>query len=262
MENKFVIVEVFLGIEPAENGEVKTFSRMLVLQLDPKVPTSSENIEYSVKLQFPTNIGFNIANEFNSFHDLETVCAEFFGENSFEKLNMNTNSTFTQKLQPEINKNHSRFIIVGPAASGKDFFRKKLESRGFVYGISTTTRPPRKGEIHGKDYFFISDEEFEQRDKNGEFYESVKFNGWSYGTLNKQFYRDDIFVMTPSGLSKVHEEDRKRSIVFYFDIPYKFRKERLEQRNDADTVARRLQADENDFRNFTDFDIHITTPNF
>ena len=49
----------------------------------------------------------------------------------------------------------NKVILVGKAAAGKDHMRKVMESRGFVYGISFTTRPPREGEIHGKDYYFL-----------------------------------------------------------------------------------------------------------
>ena len=47
-----------------------------------------------------------------------------------------------------------KIIIVGPGGSGKDFLRKKMVEKGFSYGISFTSRPPRKGEEEGKDYFF------------------------------------------------------------------------------------------------------------
>ena len=56
-------------------------------------------------------------------------------------------------------RNHKRIILVGKAASGKDHLRKRFESRGFKYSVSYTTRPPREGEIDGKDYFFITDEQ-------------------------------------------------------------------------------------------------------
>ena len=51
-------------------------------------------------------------------------------------------------------RNHKRIILVGKAASGKDHLRKKFESRGFKYAVTYTTRPPREGEIDGKDYLF------------------------------------------------------------------------------------------------------------
>ena len=48
----------------------------------------------------------------------------------------------------------NKIILVGKGASGKDHLRKILEGRGFTYGISYTTRPPREGEIDGQDYYF------------------------------------------------------------------------------------------------------------
>ena len=159
-------------------------------------------------------------------------------------------------------KRVKRTILVGKAAAGKDHMRKVLESRGFKYAVSYTTRPPRTGEVDGKDYIFITEDNFKEMIKNGEFYEFVVFNNWYYGTTNKQFYSDDIFIMTPAGLSHVSPEDRKNSVVFYFDIPYEERKYRLSLRSDADSVERRLEADEIDFKDFNNYDIKITDPNY
>lgn len=160
-----------------------------------------------------------------------------------------------------MDKQHRRLILTGRAASGKDHFRKILESRGYKYGISYTTRPPRTGEVDGKDYYFLSVEEFERMISNDEFYEYVTFNGWYYGTSREQFYRDDIFIMTPHGISKIKSEDRERSLVFYLDIPLEVRRERLMLRSDADKVERRILADELDFKNFTEYDIKINPIN-
>lgn len=71
---------------------------------------------------------------------------------------------------------NKRIILVGRAASGKDFIRKKFETRGFRYAVSYTTRPPREGEIDGSDYIFITDEEAQRMISSGEFYEYVEFN--------------------------------------------------------------------------------------
>jgi len=51
-----------------------------------------------------------------------------------------------------------------------------------VYSVSCTTRPPRGGEQNGHDYFFLSQEEFEQRIKAGDFLEHAIYNGHYYGT--------------------------------------------------------------------------------
>jgi guanylate kinase len=160
--------------------------------------------------------------------------------------------------------NKSRIILCGKAASGKDHLRKILEGRGYNYGVSYTTRPPRPGEIDGRDYYFLEENEFVNLIEQGFFYEHVTFNGWYYGTSKDQWFTtDDVFIMTPSGIRKLHAADRKNSFIIYIDIPTEIRRERLKERNDNnDSIERRLQADDRDFENFTDFDIKITDHNF
>jgi guanylate kinase len=151
-----------------------------------------------------------------------------------------------------------RVILVGKGGSGKDHAREELEEMGFRYCISHTTRPPRIGESEGKDYYYISKDaaahHFIEKDL---FYEYVIFNGWVYGTSREEFNKADLFIMTPSGISKIDPNDRSESFIIYFDIPIEIRRDRLSQRRDADDVNRRLDADEDDFRDFSDFDYVI-----
>lgn len=156
-----------------------------------------------------------------------------------------------------------RIILVGPGASGKDFMRKRLEERGMTYAVSYTTRPPRPGEEDGKDYYFLSQEQCQAMKDEDEFYEVIDFNGWSYGTTLKQFYRDDVFIMTPSGLSHLSKEDRSKSFVIFFDIDEEIRRQRLSERvMPGHTVDARLEADRKLFAGFSNYDLKITNPNF
>lgn len=158
---------------------------------------------------------------------------------------------------------HNRIIIVAKAASGKNFLMNKFASRGFKPSVSITTRPPRPGEVNGREYQFITEKVAQKMIKNGEFYEYVRFNNWIYGTTKKQFQEDDVFIMTPSGLSKVKQLDRATCFVIYLDVSQEVRRQRLMQRlMPGDTLERRLQADEEDFKNFKDYDIKITNPDF
>lgn len=161
---------------------------------------------------------------------------------------------------------HKRIILAGAAASGKDHLRKKLESRNFKYAVSYTTRPPREGEIDGRDYFFISSEKAEEMIRHGEFFEYVMFNGWLYGTsMNQWFQKNDesVYIMTPTGLSHINEKDRSECFVIYVDIDVETRKSRLKNRSmPGDSLERRLEADEKDFENFTNYDIRITNHDF
>lgn len=158
---------------------------------------------------------------------------------------------------------HKRIILVGRAASGKDHIRKKFEARGFRYAVSYTTRPPRAGEVDGKDYIFISEEVAQTMIQNDEFYEYVEFNGWLYGTPRQQFETDDVFIMTPTGLSHVDEVSRKQSFVIFIDIAEDVRRQRMLARDmPGDSVERRLEADRLDFENFSNYDIRITNHDF
>jgi guanylate kinase len=160
-------------------------------------------------------------------------------------------------------ENNKRTILVGKAASGKDYLRKRFESRGFKYAVTYTTRPPREGEVNGKDYFFISEDESKRLIESGFFYEYVIFNGWVYGTSISQFYTSNLFIMTPAGISKIKPEDRLNSFIIYVDIDIQTRYDRLLNRDmPGDNVQRRIEADELDFSIFYDYDLRITNSNF
>jgi len=154
---------------------------------------------------------------------------------------------------------HRRIVLVGRAASGKDFLRERFIARGFKPSISITTRPPRPGEVDGKDYIFITLEQADDLIRADLFYEYVEFNGWLYGTTKQQFNEDDVFIMTPAGISKIKPEDRATCFIIYLDIDEETRRERLSKRNmPGDNLERRLAADDEDFKNFTDFDMRVT----
>jgi guanylate kinase len=160
-------------------------------------------------------------------------------------------------------KNHKRIVLVGKAASGKDHLRKRFESRGFNYAVTYTTRPPREGEVNGKDYYFISEDEAKTLIESNFFYEYVIFNEWVYGTSNAEFYSKDLFIMTPAGVSRIKPEDRQNSFIIYMDIEMSIRMTRLANRNmPGDSMSRRIKADEMDFTDFNDYDLRITNSDF
>jgi guanylate kinase len=60
---------------------------------------------------------------------------------------------------------------------------------GLKLAVSATTRPPRPGEVHGRDYYFLSPEDFERRVQRGEFVEHATYAGNRYGTLRSELAR-------------------------------------------------------------------------
>ncbi len=89
----------------------------------------------------------------------------------------------------KLNQKGLLIVLSGPSGVGKATVRKALfnsPDHKFTYSVSMTTRKPREGEVDGQDYYFISEEEFLQRIKDGRFLEYAKFVGNYYGTPMEQ----------------------------------------------------------------------------
>lgn len=83
-------------------------------------------------------------------------------------------------------------VVVAPSGSGKTTMARRLlaDFPNLQFSVSATTRPPREGEQHGREYFFLSDDQFDERVDAGEFLEWETFyNGRRYGTLKPEVDR-------------------------------------------------------------------------
>jgi guanylate kinase len=82
-------------------------------------------------------------------------------------------------------------ILSSPSGGGKTTIARALLARrdDIGYSVSCTTRPPREGEVDGKDYYFLSREQFEQRRALGDFAEHAEVHGRLYGTLRTEVRR-------------------------------------------------------------------------
>jgi guanylate kinase len=83
-------------------------------------------------------------------------------------------------------------VVTGPSGAGKGTLIKRLLERmpQLEVAVSATTRERRAGEENGREYWFISDEEFERRALAGEFLEYVTYvSGHRYGTLRAEIER-------------------------------------------------------------------------
>lgn len=156
----------------------------------------------------------------------------------------------------------SKIVLVGAGASGKDFLRKKFQSRGFKFGVSCTTRPMRDGEEHGVDYYYMSEHKFDGLIRDGSMLETQKFNGWWYGITKEEFERCDILILNAEAIEELPKEYRDRCFVIYTDIDREIRLERLMSRKDFDNPQRRIEEDDKQFRNFSDYDCKITNEDF
>ncbi len=89
-------------------------------------------------------------------------------------------------------KHRGKFVpVVAPTGSGKDTLITYAKSvfPDLVLSVSCTTRSAREGEEHGRDYFFLSREEFEAKIAGGELLEWAEYGGNYYGTPKKEIER-------------------------------------------------------------------------
>jgi len=129
------------------------------------------------------------------------------------------------------------FIICAPSGAGKTSLIKEM-FRFFpflTFSVSATTRKMRKGEQNGKDYYFISKKDFEQRIKNNEFVEWEFVHGEYYGTLKNEVEKSlennsdiifDVDVKGALSIKKLFPE----AVTIFIDAPKNDIVERLKKR--------------------------------
>ena len=112
-------------------------------------------------------------------------------------------------LLPPVMKKGSLIIVSGFSGAGKGTIVKSLMSRyeGYALSISATTRQPREGEINGREYFFITREEFERRITKGQLLEYAEYVGNYYGTP-----RDYVEKCLEDGLNVILEIEMQGAI--------------------------------------------------
>ena len=160
-----------------------------------------------------------------------------------------------------------KIIIVGKSGSGKDYLLRNLVKRGLKYSPKFTTRPKRELEVDGREYNFITTDEFHKLKESDRIkvYQSflIKGQDWFYGITKENFNNNQAFIMTPAEISQIPSEELMKCFVVYLDISMEVRRSRIKNRNDDnDSVERRLSADEIDFADFKKYDLKISDPDF
>lgn len=151
------------------------------------------------------------------------------------------------------------FVLMGPSGSGKTTLAKHLKSLGLFELISCTTREPRDGEINGVDYYFYTEEEFDQIPM----IEKTTYSNRKYGTsineVEKKINKGDCFAVVDS-----HGAEQFRAIygdlvrVIYVYVKPKLAAERMRLRGDnedaiADRIRHGFKKGEFDNFDFADF---------
>ena len=136
-------------------------------------------------------------------------------------------------------------VLSGASASGKTEAAKMLMAKyGIQKAITTTTRPMRKNEQNGKDYFFVTKEEFEAMIKEDRFVEHTLYNGNYYGSTKDQIAEDRSVVIDLEGLKSYSALQDKRIVTFYLSTSESIRYTRMLERGDSkEDAIRRIEND-------------------
>jgi guanylate kinase len=132
------------------------------------------------------------------------------------------------------------FVITAPSGTGKTTLLKKLvaEDPNLQFSISYTTRAPRPGEVSGKDYFFVSPEEFYDLRDRGGLLEWVEQFGYAYGTSREWVERtlqagtDLVFDLDSRGAGALKKEFPQCVLVFVVPPSLEQLELRLKSRGD------------------------------
>ena len=118
------------------------------------------------------------------------------------------------------------FVLSSPSGAGKTTLTKKIaeNNKNFTISISHTTRKPRSNEINGRDYKFVSVQEFNTLVKENNFFEYANIFGNYYGTLKKPVLellslgRDVLFDIDWQGTQQL-KRIKSLSLVTFFILP-------------------------------------------
>jgi guanylate kinase len=141
-------------------------------------------------------------------------------------------------------------VLSSPSGGGKTTVCGRLLKRlpWLSRCVTATTRAPRKGEKHGRDYWFLSVDEFQARRKKGGFYEWARVHGNFYGTPKDELEsalkrgRSQVLVIDVKGAAQVRKRNKAAVLVFLLPPSFQALERRLRGRgkDHHQEVARRM----------------------
>lgn len=163
--------------------------------------------------------------------------------------------------------NKKLFVISGSSGVGKGTVLKGFLERNpnFMLSISCTTRAPRKGEVDGVNYFYLTKEDFKECIKNSKFLEWAEFAGNYYGTKKKYIMqcldegKDIILEIETQGALQVKKSMPEAVLIFICPPSYETLENRLRGRHteDEETIKKRLEEAKREIEQAQSFDYKI-----
>ena len=164
-------------------------------------------------------------------------------------------------------------IFAAPSGAGKSSLINGMiekDKDSYELSISATTRSPREGETHGKDYFFISDEEFNKLKESGAFIEHAEVHGHQYGTL-KSFIEEKLEIginvildIDVQGFNQIKETLKDTISIFIIPPSMEELKKRLISRglDSDDVIKKRLANAKTELKSAELFDYIVLNKDF
>lgn len=156
------------------------------------------------------------------------------------------------------------FVVSSPSGAGKTTLAHRLaEKHGLEFSVSYTTRSARPGEVHGRDYYFVSNEEFDRMIAAREFAEWAHVHGNRYGTsiatVNRAIEQgvDCLFDIDWQGGAQIRSQWKEDSVLCFILPPSMAELERrLKSRNtdSAEVIARRLSIAKKELAHYREYD--------
>ena len=163
------------------------------------------------------------------------------------------------------------FVVSSPSGGGKGTLIQRVLKKipDLSYSVSFTTRAPRSGEVNGREYFFVSQEKFEQMAAANEFLEWANVHGKLYGTSSKQVFqeisegRDIMLEVDVQGAASVRSLVPDSVSVFILPPSFEILKQRLEARgtDSPEELELRLRNAPVELRDYSAFQYMILNDN-
>ena len=159
-------------------------------------------------------------------------------------------------------------VLSSPSGAGKTTLVKKIaQENNFKISISYTTRKSRTNEVNGKDYFFISEEEFKNLIKNKEFLEYAKVFENYYGSSKSQVFENlnkgenVIFDIDWQGTEQIKKQKLNYKIVTFFILPPSkselFNRLKNRDMKDKNIVEKRMKQFNEDIKHWENYDFVV-----
>tara|TARA_Y100000590_G_scaffold296944_1_gene334585 strand:+ start:43 stop:675 length:633 start_codon:yes stop_codon:yes gene_type:complete len=167
-----------------------------------------------------------------------------------------------------LNKDGIIIILSSPSGAGKTTLVKKIaQENNFEISISHTTRKPRTKEVNGKDYFFISEDEFKNLIKNQDFLEYAKVFENYYGSTkskvieNLNYGKNVIFDIDWQGTEQIKKQNLNYKLISFFILPPSktelFNRLRNRDMKDKNIVEERMKQFKEDINHWENYDFVV-----